>query len=59
MVWYNKANMNKKTIVTILGVVVLVLPFLGFPNSVSTPIFFLSGLGIIFIVRSVSRKKTN
>lgn len=49
--------MSKKTIITILGAIVIVLPFLGFPNSLSTPIFVLTGLGIIFIARTASKKK--
>ncbi len=49
--------MTKKTMITVLGGIVMVLPFIGFPNSVATPIFFLCGLGVIFIVRSVSKKK--
>ncbi len=49
--------MTKKTMITVLGVIVMVLPFLGFPNSVSTPILFLCGLGIIFIVRTIPKKR--
>lgn len=48
--------MSKKTLVTILGAVVVVLPFLGLPNSISTPLFVLSGLGIIYIARVGKRK---
>jgi uncharacterized membrane protein YbaN (DUF454 family) len=50
--------MSKKTVITILGAIVIVLPFLGFPSSLSTPIFVLVGLGIIFIARSSTKKKT-
>jgi hypothetical protein len=48
--------MSKKTIVTVLGAVVVVLPFLGLPNSISTPIFILCGIGIIYIARVGKRK---
>lgn len=50
--------MTKKTIITILAVIVMVVPFVGFPNSVTTPIFFLCGLGIIFVARSGVKKKS-
>jgi len=49
--------MSKKTVITILGAIVIVLPFLGFPSSLSTPIFVLVGLGIIFIARSATKKR--
>lgn len=51
--------MSKKTIVTILGSIVVVLPFLGLPESVSTPIFVLAGVGIIYIARVGKRKVEN
>jgi VIT1/CCC1 family predicted Fe2+/Mn2+ transporter len=50
--------MSKKTLVTILGAIIIVLPFLGLPNSISTPIFVLVGAGIIFIARTGTRKKS-
>jgi hypothetical protein len=51
--------MSKKTIVTILGSVVIVLPFIGLPNSISTPIFVVAGVGIIYIARVGKRKVEN
>jgi VIT1/CCC1 family predicted Fe2+/Mn2+ transporter len=51
--------MSKKTLVTILGAIIIVLPFLGLPNSISTPIFVLVGAGIIFIARTGTRKKSS
>lgn len=48
--------MSKKTIVTILGTVVVILPFLGLPNSVTTPMFVVCGVGIIYIAR-IGKKK--
>ncbi len=50
--------MSKKTIITILGALVIILPFLSLPYSLSTPIFVLIGIGIIFIARTASKKKT-
>jgi VIT1/CCC1 family predicted Fe2+/Mn2+ transporter len=49
--------MSKRTFITILGALVIVLPFLGLPNSFSTPIFVILGAGIIYIARSGSKKK--
>ena len=49
--------MSKKTLITILGGIVIVLPFVGLPNSFSTPIFVLLGMGVIFIARSGAKKK--
>ena len=49
--------MSKKTIITVLGSLVIVLPFLGLPNSISTPIFVLLGAGVIFIARTGTKKK--
>lgn len=51
--------MSKKTLVTILGVVVVLVPFLGLPNSISTPIFVIAGLGIVYIARVGKRKVDN
>jgi hypothetical protein len=48
--------MSKKSLVTVLGGVVVVLPFIGLPNSISTPIFVLCGVGIICIAR-IGKKK--
>jgi VIT1/CCC1 family predicted Fe2+/Mn2+ transporter len=50
-------NMSKKTLITIFGAIIILLPFLGLPNSISTPIFVLVGVGIIFIARTGTRKK--
>jgi hypothetical protein len=50
--------MSKKTLVTILGCVVVVLPFLGLPGSISTPIFVLCGVGIVYVAR-VGKKKVD
>lgn len=49
--------MSKRTFITILGSMVIILPFLGLPNSLSTPIFVIVGAGIIFIARSSTKKK--
>jgi len=49
--------MSKKTIITILGALVIILPFLSLPYSLSTPIFVLIGIGIIFIARTAGKKK--
>lgn len=49
--------MSKKTLITILGTIVVVLPFLGLPNSLSTPIYVFLGAGIIFIARTGAKKK--
>lgn len=49
--------MSKKTLITILGSLVIVIPFLGLPHSLSTPIFVVVGGGIIFIARSATKKK--
>jgi VIT1/CCC1 family predicted Fe2+/Mn2+ transporter len=49
--------MSKRTIITILGALVIVLPFLGLPNSLSTPILVFLGLGVIYIARSSTKKK--
>jgi VIT1/CCC1 family predicted Fe2+/Mn2+ transporter len=49
--------MSKRTIITILGSMVIILPFLGLPNSVSTPIFVLVGAGVIYIARTGTKKK--
>ncbi len=49
--------MSKKSIVTILAGVVVVLPFVGLPASVSTVIFVCAGLGIIYIARVGGKKK--
>jgi hypothetical protein len=51
--------MSKKTLVTILGGTVIVLPFLGFPSSVTTPIYVLVGMGIIYIARAGGKKKVH
>lgn len=58
MVWYN-IGMSKRTLITIFGGVVILLPFLGLPNSISTPIYVLMGAGVIFIARSGSKKKVH
>ena len=39
--------MPKNTIIT-LGLVVAILPFLGFPNSFKAPVIFLLGIGIAY-----------
>lgn len=49
--------MSKRTLITIFGGVVILLPFLGLPNSISTPVYVLMGAGVIFIARSGSKKK--
>jgi VIT1/CCC1 family predicted Fe2+/Mn2+ transporter len=49
--------MSKKTLVTILGSLVVVLPFVGLPNAISTPVFVLCGLGIVYIARAGKKKK--
>ena len=49
--------MSKKTLITILGIVVIILPFLGLPNSLSTPMYVIFGAGVIFIARTGSKKK--
>lgn len=49
--------MSKKTIITILGSIIIVLPFLGLPSSISTPIFVFLGAGVIFIARTGTRKR--
>ena len=49
--------MSKKTLVTILGVSVVLLPFLGLPASFTVPLFVLIGLGIVYIARSGVKKK--
>lgn len=54
--WYN-VLMSKKTLITIFGAVIIFLPFLGLPNSLSTPVFVLLGVGIIFIARTGTKKK--
>jgi VIT1/CCC1 family predicted Fe2+/Mn2+ transporter len=49
--------MSKKTLITIFGGIIIILPFLGLPNSISTPIFVLVGVGVIFIARTGTKKK--
>ena len=48
--------MSKKSLVTVLAIIVVVLPFVGLPMSVSTIVFVIAGLGIIYIARSGGRK---
>lgn len=49
--------MSKKTLITIFGSLVIIVPFLGLPNSFSTPLFVLLGIGVIFIARTGSKKR--
>lgn len=49
--------MSKKTLITVFGAIVIVLPFFGFPNSLSTPVFVIVGAGIIYIARVGTKKK--
>ena len=49
--------MSKKTIITVLGLIVIVLPFLGMPDSITTPVFVILGVGVIFVARVGSKKK--
>lgn len=49
--------MSKRTIITVFGSLVIILPFLGIPNSISTPIFVILGAGIIYIARTGTRKR--
>jgi len=49
--------MSKKTLVTVLSILVILLPFVGLPNSLSTPLYVLLGIGIMFIARSGRRKQ--
>jgi VIT1/CCC1 family predicted Fe2+/Mn2+ transporter len=48
--------MSKRTLITILGSLIIILPFLGVPGSFSAPIFVLLGAGIIFIARTGKKK---
>jgi VIT1/CCC1 family predicted Fe2+/Mn2+ transporter len=48
--------MSKRTLITILGSLVIVLPFFGVPGSFSAPIFVLLGAGVIFIARTGKKK---
>ena len=37
-----------KNLITILGVLIAILPFLGIPGSIKSPIYFLLGLAVAF-----------
>ena len=50
--------MTKKQILGTLAIWIMILPFLGFPGSWKTPLFFITGLVIFFIVISDWLKKT-
>jgi predicted membrane channel-forming protein YqfA (hemolysin III family) len=51
--------MSKRDLISLFGTMVILLPFLGLPNSISTPIFVILGLLIIFIARSATKKKVS
>jgi len=41
--------MRKEKTLFIIGLWVIILPFLGFPNSVRKVLFFITGLAIMYI----------
>lgn len=47
--------MSKDPIILILGIVVAIVPFLGFPGSFETVIFVLSGLAIAILAFMLRR----
>lgn len=46
-----------KNTISILGLVIAVLPFLGFPGSFKAPAFFLLGLGVAYLSFEEHRHK--
>lgn len=57
--WGILASMKERTVI-ILGLLVAILPFLGFPNSWRTPLFALLGLLIsvlAFLIRNEAQGK--
>jgi hypothetical protein len=50
--------MNKDLTIIILGILVALLPFLGFPRSLETAIFVASGLSIAVFALLLRRKLT-
>ena len=50
--------MTKKQILGALAVWIMILPYLGFPGSWKTPLFFFTGLAILFIAIFDWLKKT-
>jgi hypothetical protein len=48
--------MSKKTMITVLGVMVALSPFLGLPTIINTTILFICGILIVIIARTNTKK---
>jgi hypothetical protein len=48
--------LSKKTMITILGALVAVSPFLGLPSLINTSLLFICGILIIIIARTSTKK---
>jgi hypothetical protein len=48
--------MSKKTMITVLGAIVAVSPFLGLPSILNTTLLFISGILTVVIARTSTKK---
>jgi hypothetical protein len=48
--------MSKKTMITVLGAVVAVSPFLGLPSLLNTSLLFICGILTVIIARTNTKK---
>lgn len=51
--------MSKYTILIVLGIWIIILPFLGFPGFWKTLLFVVSGLGVVIFTLLVRSESSN